>query len=1077
MSETQPKPKLQVGGTLNPKKHLYINRKQEEDELFQLLNDREYCNVIASRQVGKSSLVTFIIDRLEAAGNNVAYCDISGDIGAPQNNEEWYQGVLRMLALEFGLDIDINEWWLENKGGTPNQRLMHFFEDVLLKEIDAPVVIIMDEIDFSLDLPYTDDFFVAIRTMYNTRNRRPLFERLTFCLVGVATPNELIKKQRTTPYNIGKTIQLSDFQWEPENLHPLIDYLSTDTRPGEPILERIFHWTSGHPFLTAWMCDAAVQKQITASDQIDLLATELFDNITKVSNHPHFERIVTFLDTRIKDKLDAYDTYEQLLKEKDIQDRATTTHIKLKLAGLVKSGSDGNLKVRNRIYERLFNPDWVRKSKPKLTIRNLKRFAIAASMIILIFTAYFFYNIMIIEPPRKMAVALETQISQTSDIKNAETLYQYLAGKKQYPPLEHNPLLGKYLSGFEDRAEVAMDSFWQRKEAEAAKNWFTALENTSNEADAKRFVDILSGKKVDPNIGRNLKGLEEKAQTAYKDFWARRANSLETRAIQRLEDGDVDRALILASAAAIKRNGKLHPKVVEAYRERGYGRLYRTFRGSFGGWERIDISPDNNSVSFSDGDGIYEIKTAKITRNMRTNKASIRFSMDGNFLADGQQMSGEVRVWDLRTQSKPLEFSNHKSSILDIDFSKNSQYVASISIDNLALIQHTNTGEILHRFQLPQKGCSIRFSPDDKLLAVGHYNGAILFNAVTGEKLYDIAFSSRPLVLGIDFSPDGKKLALATWDNKAYIWDVEKNSQILYLPFGKKLFGIAFSPDGRYVFAGGELTNTKVTARLWDAESGKVMYEVNGHTNGVKDVAYSSNGKWVATVSDDKTARIWDVTNIEKPEAVPSLDVPPNEVWNRFQFMLRYTIDDNDEVIDLWPEGPRQLDGWTGDPIPPTIKTEPVKQLEPVKSSEKEILTIDEDSSIALPEPPKPDEMSSSQPAPLSGGTFTLERTEVQKTLRNINQLMSQVRIRPHFNRGRPDGLSCNNIKRNSIFRKMGLRNGDIVQGLNGKKIKTVDDVMFLYQQLNPSSDVNLAIKRRGRTMNLHIHISESNPR
>lgn len=1076
MSETQPKPKLQVGGTLNPKKHLYINRKQEEDELFQHLNDREYCNVIASRQVGKSSLVTFIIDRLEAAGNTVAYCDISGHIGAPQNNEEWYQGVLRMLALEFGLDIDINEWWLENKGATPNQRLMHFFEDVLLKEIDAPVVIIMDEIDFSLDLPYTDDFFVAIRTMYNTRNRRPLFERLTFCLVGVATPNELIKKQRTTPYNIGKTFQLSDFQWEPENLHPLIDYLSTDTRPGEPILERIFHWTSGHPFLTAWMCDAAAQKQITASDPIDLLATELFDNITKVSNHPHFERIVTFLDTRIKDKLDAYDTYEQLLKEKDIQDRATTTHIKLKLAGLVKSGSDGNLKVRNRIYERLFNPDWVRKSKPKLTIRNLKRFAIAASMIILIFTAYFFYNIMIIEPPKKMAVALETQISQTADIKNAEKLYQYLSGKKQYPPLEHIPLLGKYLSGFEDRAEVAMDSFWQRKEAETAKNWFTALENTSNEADAKRFVDILSGKKVDPNIGRNLKGLEEKAHTAYKDFWARRANSLETRALQRLEDGDVDRALILASAAAVKRHGKFHPKVVEAYRERGYGRLYRTFRGSFVSWVRIDISPDNNSVTFSYGDGIYEIKTAKIIRKMSINDTAARFSRDGNYLADGDA-SGLVRVWDLRTQSKPLEFSNHKDSIIDIDFSKNSQYVATISRDNLALIQHTNTGEILHRFQLPQKGYSIRFSPDDKLLAVGHYNGAILFNAFTGEKIYDIAFSSRPLVMGIDFSPDGKKLALATWDNKAYIWDVEKNSQILYLPFGSPLNGIAFSPDGRYVFAGGELTNTKVTARLWDAESGKVMYEVNGHTNDVMDVAYSSNGKWVATVSDDNTARIWDVTNIEKPEAVPSLDVPPNEVWNRFQFMLRYTIDDNDEVIDLWPEGPRQLDGWTGDPIPPTIKTEPVKQLEPVKSSEKEILTIDEDSSIALPEPPKPDEMSSSQPAPLSFGTFTLERTEVQKSLRNINQLMSQVRIRPHFNRGRPDGLSVNNIKRDSIFNKMGWRNGDVVQGINGKKIKTVDDVMSLYQQLNSASDVNLAIKRRGRIMNLHILILETNPR
>lgn len=134
----------------------------------------------------------------------------------------------------------------------------------------------------------------------------------------------------------------------------------------------------------------------------------------------------------------------------------------------------------------------------------------------------------------------------------------------------------------------------------------------------------------------------------------------------------------------------------------------------------------------------------------------------------------------------------------------------------------------------------------------------------------------------------------------------------------------------------------------------------------------------------------------------------------------------------------------------------------------KEVLTMDDDPGMGLSKRGQPKKDS----LPVDGsGKIQISRKDLQSSMRNINQLMSQIRIRPHFNRGRPDGLSVNNIKRGSIFGTMGMKNGDIIQGVNGKKIKTVDDVMSLYQQLNSVSDIALEIKRRGKPMTMKYQI------
>lgn len=102
---------------------------------------------------------------------------------------------------------------------------------------------------------------------------------------------------------------------------------------------------------------------------------------------------------------------------------------------------------------------------------------------------------------------------------------------------------------------------------------------------------------------------------------------------------------------------------------------------------------------------------------------------------------------------------------------------------------------------------------------------------------------------------------------------------------------------------------------------------------------------------------------------------------------------------------------------------------------------------------------------------ISLQRAQIDAAVQDINSLMKQVRIRPHFTNGEPDGLRLTGIRPNSIFYRMGLKSGDVITGVDGKNIVSVDDALGLYQSLQSSSDVKVDIKRMGRSKRLEYHI------
>ncbi len=387
---TTPSLRLQVGGTLNPRRDVYITR-PEDEKLLRLLLAGEYVNVLTSRQMGKSSLMTVTMAVLREQGVRTASIDLAAELDGAREAETWFRGLLGRLARELRLDVNVGTWWGAHADDAVGQRLQRFLREVVGEQIAGSVVLFLDEIENTLKFPFTDALFTAIRGMYNERGQNSVYQRITFCLLGVATPNELIKDRRTTAYNVGQTLELRDFDRVHADLEPLVAQLPCDF--GSAMLDRILYWTGGQPYLTIRLCAELLTAKATSSEAIDAHVEQTFATLDRVSNEVHFQQILRFVEGRLTDGSNSLDTYEGVLKGKRIREQTTSAHLELKLSGLVKRNADGYLVVRNLIYKRLFDAKWLRATRPRRKLaqyRKLTISAVAMSVILGLLTTYFY---------------------------------------------------------------------------------------------------------------------------------------------------------------------------------------------------------------------------------------------------------------------------------------------------------------------------------------------------------------------------------------------------------------------------------------------------------------------------------------------------------------------------------------------------------------------------------------------------------------------------------------------------------------------------------------------------------------
>jgi hypothetical protein len=352
-----------AGGTLPPDAPSYVKR-PADDELFRRVMNGELCYVLTPRQMGKSSLMIRTVQRLRSKGIKSAIVDLTA-IGTVQNENQWYKGILTQIKRRLGVRIDPINWWEQRRDIPATQKFTDFFEDVLT-EVEEHIVIFVDEIDTTLNLGFRDDFFAGIRSTYNRRAEQDVFKRLSFVLLGVASPTDLISDKARTPFNIGHAISLQELKIEDAKvLGNELERIYPDS--GNKILEYVFYWTNGHPYLTQKLCKEIVEsdKNNWDKDEIDLLVKNLF-----LSEEARKETNLKF----IQDKILNDEKREELLllykkiqsDESAIDDNQSIIHSKIKISGLVRS-ANGRLVINNRIYQKVFNENWTEQNLPRRT--------------------------------------------------------------------------------------------------------------------------------------------------------------------------------------------------------------------------------------------------------------------------------------------------------------------------------------------------------------------------------------------------------------------------------------------------------------------------------------------------------------------------------------------------------------------------------------------------------------------------------------------------------------------------------------------------------------------------------------
>jgi hypothetical protein len=356
------------GGTLPQDAPSYVERQADRD-LFDGLLKGEFCYVLTSRQMGKSSLMVRTSNKLRVKGVNVVSLDLTA-IGQNLTPEQWYDGLVMRMGRQLRLEDELEDFWRAHERVSPVQRLMSAIRDVAMVKRPGPLVIFVDEIDTVRSLPFsTDEFFSAVRECYNHRTEDPDLNRLTFCLLGVATPSDLIRDTRTTPFNIGRRIELSDFT--AGEAAPLANGLGREQKVAGALLDRILYWTNGHPYLTQRLCQAVAGDPGAASaSAVDQLCETLF-----LSNRAR-ERDDNLLFVRERllrsevDRASLLSLYDQVRNRKRIRDVESNPLISfLRLSGIVRVVK-AFLEVRNRIYHRVFDQPWVQANLPDQELRR-----------------------------------------------------------------------------------------------------------------------------------------------------------------------------------------------------------------------------------------------------------------------------------------------------------------------------------------------------------------------------------------------------------------------------------------------------------------------------------------------------------------------------------------------------------------------------------------------------------------------------------------------------------------------------------------------------------------------------------